>query len=306
MKNQNMKRNRKYKKGGANRRVANYRKTAKRQYVPTKVPLLQPITLKPQRMARRVVYNNMIKVVNNLVTSGSTTTVEPQFITLNLNSPWVLSSFTYSGGGSSEWTPNRTMSVHSNGSDATSGTAYPGLFETDSSIGESYREMCVTGCRVTATYTPIENSQDPDTQPTAFFGIIQTGPSNLTNANLTSNAIYDQPYSRVSKVQGFGNGTSGNVNKVSKGGYLQFRYSAKKFNFIKDISDAKSMWASNQSGQANHPGEKDTLVIGIAPLLVGENSKALVSGILQLRMEAFMLFGEPNNQNNFADPVEAA
>lgn len=297
---------RKKRKQVVRRRRRGYTAKKKSMFVPSKVPLLQPITLKPQRMVRRVVYNNMIKVVNNLVTSGGSSTVEPQFITLNLNSPWVLSSFTYSGGGQSEWTPNRTMSVHSNQSAASSGTSYPGLFEQDVSIGESYREMCVTGCRVTATYTPIENSTDPDTQPTAFFGIIQTGPSNLTNTNLTSNAIYDQPYSRVSKVQGFGNGTSGNVNKVSKGGYLQFKYSAKKFNFIKDISDAKGMWASNQSGAANHPAEKDTLVLGICPLLVGENSKALVSGILQLRMEALMLFGEPNNQNNFADPMPAS
>lgn len=295
---------RSYKKGGNNKKVNKQRGFYKSQYVPTKVPLLQPITLKPKRLVRRVIYNNLIKIENNLLTSGGSSTVNPQFISLYLNSPWIVANDAYTSGGNSNWTPNRAMSSHSNGGDPSSGTSYPGLFETDQSIGDSYREMCIVGTKVTVTYTPVENSQDPDTQPTMLFGIIETGPSNLTSANVSSNVVYDTPYSKVSKIIGFGNGTSGNVNKVSKGGFLQFNYSPKKFNFIKDITDAKGMWAANQSSQGNHPSEKDTLVLGICPLMIGDNTRALVSGILQLRMEAMILFGEPNNVNNFADPVE--
>ena len=197
------------------------------------------------------------------------------------------------------------MSSHADGNSAISGTAYPGLFEDDSSIGNCYRQMCVVGTRVTVTYTPTENSQNPDTQPTALFGIKQTGPSGLTSSNVSSNAIYDQPYSKISKIIGFGNGTSGNVNKVSKGGFLKFTYSAKKTNFVNDITDAKGLWASNQSSNANHPSEKDSIVIGICPLMSNDNTRPLVSGILQLRMEAFMLFGEPNNSSNVSDPMPA-
>ena len=293
-----------YNRGGRGRRVQRYRKNMKRQYVPTKVPLLQPITLKSQRLVRRVVYNNLIKVENNLLSAGGQTSVNPQFITLYLNSPWIVSNDTYTAGGGSSWAPNRTMSIHVDGNDPTSGTSYPGLFETDSAIGESYRQFCIAGCKVTATYTPVENSVSTDTQPTAFFGIMQTGPSGLTASNVSSNTVYDQPYSQISKVIGFGNGTSGNVNKVSKGGFLSFKYSPKRFNFVKDIEDAKGLWASNQSDQAKHPSEKDSLVLGICPLMANDNTRALVSGIIQIRMEAMMLFGEPSNTNNYADPEE--
>lgn len=295
---------RSYKKGGNNKRVNKQRGYYKSQYVPSKVPLLQPITLKPKRLVRRVIYNNLIKVENNLLTSGGSSTLNPQFITLYLNSPWIVANDAYTSGGASTWTANRSMSSHSDGADPTSGTSYPGLFETDQSIGDSYRELCVCGTKVTCTYTPVENSQNPDTQPTMLFGIMEAGPSGLTSSNVSSNLVYDTPYSKVSKIIGFGNGTSGNVNKVSKSGFLQFKYSPKKMNFIKDITDTRSMWAVNQSDQGSHPQEKDTLVLGICPLLIGDNSRPLVSGILQLRMEAMILFGEPDNRNNFADPVE--
>lgn len=293
-----------YRKGGKNKKLMRYRKKQNSHYVPSKVPLLQPITLKPPRAVRRVVYNNLIKIENNLVSAGGSTSVNPQFITLTLNSPWLVKEDASTAGGGSSWAPNRPMSAHTDGTDPTSGTSYPGLFENDQSIGESYREFCVVGTKVTATYTPVENSQNPDTQPTAFFGIMQTGPSGITAANISSNKVYDQPYSQISKIIGFGNGTSGNVNKVSKGGFLKFNYSAKKMNFVKDITDVKGLWASNQSDQAYHPSEKDSIVIGICPLMANDNTRPLVSGILQLRMEAFMLFGEPSNVNNFALPVE--
>lgn len=300
------KNNRRYgKKRKVFRKRKRYGNRKQQKYVPSKVPLLQPITLKSPRLARRVVYNNLIKIENVLLTAGTTTTVNPQFITLNLNSPWIVKEDASTSGGGSSWAPNRPMSAHTDGNDPTSGTSYPGLFENDQSIGESYREFCVVGTKVTATYTPIENSQNPDTQPTAFFGIMQTGPSGITASNIDTNKIYDQPYAKISKIIGFGNGTSGNVNKVSKGGYLSFNYSAKKMNFVKDIADAKGLWASNQSDQASHPSEKDSIVIGICPLMKNDNTRPLVSGIFQIRMEAFMLFGEPSNVNNFSDPTQA-
>lgn len=299
----NKNRRRPYRRGGQNKKVMKYRRKANSHYVPSKVPLLQPITLKPFKLVRRVVYNNLIKVDNVLLSSGGTNTVNPQFIKLNLNSPWLLSDDTYSAGGGSSWAPNRVMSAHTDGNSGASGTSYPGLFETDQSIGNCYRQFCVAGCKFTATYTPVMSDNGDETQPTALFCIAGTGPSGLTSSNISSNTVYDMPFSRVSKIMGVAQSGSGAVSKLSKGGFVSYNYSAKRANFVKDLQDTKGLWASNQSDSAKHPSEKDTILVGLVPLMDNDTTKPLVSGILQIRMEAFMLFGEPNNQQNLADPV---
>ena len=284
---------------GRKRKPRNYRNYKRRQYVPSKVQILQPISLKPKRIVRKVCYNNLIKVVNVLDGSNN---VEPQFIRFNLNSPWLVNSVQYTAGANSSWIENRPTTVFTNDNPPESGTSFPGLFEQPTSIGNSYRTMCVVGAKWTFTYTPVESDQNPDSQPTALFGLITTGPSGLTPSNLGTNALYDSPYAKISKVIGFGNGTSGNVNKVSKGGFLQFKYSPKKYNFVKDITDSKSLWANNATTGGRHPNEIDRLTVGICGLMEQDNTRPLVSGILQVRCEATMLFGEPNNANNFADP----
>ena len=143
----NQKRNFRRKRNG----VKKYRGYKRRQYIPSKVQILQPISLKPKRLMRRVVYNNLIKVVNVLDGSNN---VEPQFIRFNLNSPWLVNSTQYTAGANSSWVENRPTTVFTNDNPPESGTSFPGLFEEPTSIGNSYRTMCVTGAKWTFTYTP--------------------------------------------------------------------------------------------------------------------------------------------------------
>ena len=291
------------KKGRAMRRGYNSKAKYPGYVNSGKVGVIMPITLKPKQMVRKVVYNNLIAVRNQVAGTAPSTSVTPQFMVMNLNSPWLINSLINVAPGSSTWVPNRDLLTFTNGSNPTSGTYYPGVFDLTNSPGNTYRQQCVIGSKVTLTYTPVENATDPDSQPTAFFGAICTGPSGWTSANININKIYDAPYSKVSKIIGFGNGTSGNVNKVSKAGFLQFKYSPKKFNMVKDIQDTKSLWSGVASGSGTHPSEIDRLVVGITPLIIGDDTRALVSGVLQIRVESTMLFAEPDNLNNFGPEV---
>lgn len=269
-----------------------------------RVNAIMPLSLKPKKIVRKVVYNNLIQVTNNLLSSTTGSgTVQPQFMTLNLNSPWMVNSLLYAAPNTCGWTPNRTLDVFTNNSNPTSGTSYPGLFELTNSPGNTYRQSCIVGSKVTLTYTPTVNNQNTESQPTAFFGVISTGPSNFTSTNLNCNKVYDSPYSKVSKIIGFGSGTSGNINKQQKSGFLQFKYNPKNYNMVKDISDTKSLWANVVSGSGSHPSEIDRLVFGICPLMIGNNSVPLVSGIVQLRIEATMLFAEPDIANNLGPSI---
>ena len=86
----------------------------------------------------------------------------------------------------------------------------------------------------------------------------------------------------------------------TKSAYTQLKYSAKKFNDVKDIKDASQMWAncsvSGSSVIGSHPAEVDRVCLAIVPLMnTPLSAKSLPSGLLEIQMEAVAIFREPSS-----------
>lgn len=256
------------------------------------------INLKPTSCARRVFWRNTIYITN--------TGVGPPlswYATYNLNSPWIInpnSNQNQTGvSGALVSNPNKVQVTHTNDTSTVNGTAYPGLFDNDNSPGKSYRQMCVTGCKFKASFTP--QFQQADVQPAGLATVVLSGPNNATITPTTANAalIDDMPYSRIRKILGSqaSLAAQGGLSNT-KSAYTQLKYSAKKFNDVKDIKDAAQMWANvRNSGTdflGSHPAEIDRVTLAIVPLMSTPlTGKALPSGLLEVSMEAVILFREP-------------
>ena len=133
------------------------------------------INLKPTSCARRVFFRNQIYITNT--TTGPPM---PWFMTFNLNSPWVTnSSMNISGSGVSgslASNPNVVPYGHTNGASVSSGNSYDGLFNTDTSPGRAYRQICITGCKFSASFTP--QFEQADVQPAGLATCVLAGPNN--------------------------------------------------------------------------------------------------------------------------------
>lgn len=257
------------------------------------------INLKPTACARRVFFRNQIYITNT--TQGPPM---PWFQVFNLNSPWVINpSANMSGSGVSgslSSNPNVVHYSHTNGSAVSSGTSYQGLFDNDQSPGRSYRQICITGCKFTASFTP--QFEQSNVQPAGLATCVMAGPNNTITTTTANASLFDSlPYGRIRKILG------SEASLASQGGlsntksaYTQLKYSAKKFNDIKDIKDAGQMWAntsiSGSSVIGSHPAEVDRVCLAIVPLMnTPLSSKSLPSGLLEIQMEAVALFREPSS-----------
>ena len=282
-----------YKRG---RKRANNKKNyhkGRKQHV-ARVPR---INMKPTSCARRVFFRNQIYITNT--TQGPPM---PWFQTFNLNSPWVINPSSNIAGtgvsGSLSSNPNVVAVVHSNGQAVSTGTSYQGLFDNDQSPGRSYRQICITGCKFSASFTP--QFESADVQPAGLATSILAGPNNnITVSTANASLIDSLPYGRVRKILGSqaSLAAQGGLSNT-KSAYTQLKYSAKKFNDVKDIKDASQMWAnctvSGTSIVGNHPAEVDRVVLAIVPLMnTPLSSKSLPSGLLEVQMEAVAIFREP-------------
>ena len=293
-KKRNYRRKRKYNKRKLNANK-NFHKGRKMH-----VARIPRINLKPTSCARRVFWRNTIYITN--------TGMGPPlswYATYNLNSPWVVhpnANQNQTGvTGSLVSNPNKVQISHTSGTSVVNGTSYPGLFDNDNSPGKSYRQMCVTGCKFSASFTP--QFQQADVQPAGLATVILSGPNNGTITPTTANAALfdDMPYSRIRKILGSQSSLAaqGGLSNT-KSAYTVVKYSAKKFNDIKDIRDAGQMWANvGNSGTdylGSHPVELDRITLGIVPLMSTPlDAKALPSGLLEVSMEAVILFREPSS-----------
>lgn len=257
------------------------------------------INLKPTACARRVFFRNQIYITNT--TTGPPM---PWFQVFNLNSPWVINpSANMSGSGVSgslSSNPNTVHYSHTNGSAVSTGTSYQGLFDNESSPGRQYRQICITGCKFSASFTP--QFESADVQPAGLATCVLAGPNqDITVSTANAGLIDNMPYGRIRKILG------SQASLASQGGlsntksaYTVLKYSAKKFNDVKDIKDASQMWAntsiSGSSVIGSHPAEIDRVCLAIVPLMnTPLSSKSLPSGLLEVQMEAVALFREPTS-----------
>lgn len=287
---------RKYNKRRLNARKRQKRKYGKKMHV-ARVP---KINLKPTSCARRVFWRTSVYITNT--TQGPPM---PWFQVFNLNSPWLINPSGNTSGtgvsGSLSTNFNQNFISHNNGDSIATGTAYPGLFDgVDGFLpGRSYRQMCVVGTKVKANFTP--QFETANVQPAGLATVVLAGPnSDLSTTTFTAPVIEQVPYSRIRKVLGSeaSLAAQGGLSNT-KSAYTTVRYSAKKFNDIKDIKDASQMWCnitrSGTSYVGSHPAEVDRLVIGLCPLMGNPlPSKSLPSGLMDISFEAVMLFREPN------------
>lgn len=292
------------------RKRLNKRKYESKKYQTSgHVARIPKINLKPTNCARRVFWRNTIYITNTTQNPPM-----PWYQTFNLNSPWIVNpSQNLSGSGTSgslSTNANSVMMSHTNGQAVTSGTAYKGLFDVQGSVGRSYRQMCVVGTKVKAAFTP--QFESANVQPTGLFTCVLAGPNStsITPTSCTASTIENLPYSRIRKVLGSESVTSGSNLSNTKSAFTQLKYSAKKFNDVKDIKDSAQMWANVQSSGTSyvgsHPAEMDRVVIGLCPLLnTPLDQKSLVSGMLEVSFEAVVLFREPNsNLDSDVAPIQ--
>lgn len=320
-------------------RKGGYRSRASARSVAKYTSIIRPITLKPKFQMRRLQYYNTLRLDTGLGQSGAQADIikstVPIFFKLRLNSPYPFHNvsgltpmsasplpFTqYTG--NTNW--NSSTIVHNNGESIDNGTCYEG-WRGPGSPAYSYQQWSVLGTKVTMSYTPIGNSASTTgAQPTAFFAFIETQPGAPTIRQQPRVAapggtgpsviadVYSRPYCKVRKIlpTKITGGSAGNIAYGGGGNSasMNFNYSPKRMNGVKDISDNQSLWGSisYQQGQTalttpivNHPPEGDYLVIGIMPLMDDSNTggsvndpNPLQSGMLQLKLETVMAFREP-------------
>lgn len=257
------------------------------------------INLKPTACARRVIFRNQLYITNT--TEGPPM---PWFQVYNLNSPWVINPSSNLSGtgvsGSLSTNSNVVPYSHTNGAAVSAGTSYEGLFDTDSSPGRVYRQICITGCKFSVSFTP--QFEQSDVQPAGLATCVISGPNiDITSTSANASLFDDMPYGRVRKILGSQSSLAaqGGLSNT-KSAYSVIKYSAKKFNDVKDIKDASQMWANcSQSGNTvigSHPAEVDRVCVAIVPLLnTPLTSKSLPSGLLEIQMEAVALFREPSS-----------
>lgn len=292
------------------KRTSRYKGSSRAMYKNTKtgthVELLNIRSLKPKSVMVKLQYYQTMEVLNTLIGNQQNC----QFITLNLNSLWILNDTTNAANAGNVWSFNTPTTVHANGASVDSGTAYPGAFNGAGSPGYGYQNGAIIGSKVTISASPLQNTGGGTglTGPTALFAVVQSQPNTTLSQTTKIEDIYSTPYANVKKLVGVNN-TSG-LNGSSKSARIVVKYSPKRFNNIKDIRDNKSYFCSMISTAGNvtgnHPGEKDRLSFGLVNILSDPISKQPCSQtLIQIRMECMVLFTEPFENDNFANPTAA-
>ena len=273
-------------------------KAKKQKFVGRKVELLSIRTMKPVKNLKRFTYTNKYLVTNALSTSGSNQ--QPQFITLNLNSPWVAGTDTYAQYDSCTWEANKPHIKHAGTNLPSYGSQYDMLYDQQGAIGYSYQDATICGTKVSLRCTPQFSTSICG--PTTFFAIMtsQVG-STITNA-ISQNTLSQMPYTTNRRIEGNQSGLGLNGN--SKSSSITIKYSPKKFNGLTDLMDNNEMTAhitvpdfTTSSGTA--PQEKDFLTFGILNTIVNPSTPRPCTPVLiEVKMEALIMFREPFNNNN--------
>lgn len=156
-----------------------------------KVELIRPLSLKPASVMKKFVFYNTAEVQNDTSTVGNAQ--QTQFVQHLLNSPWISASETYARAGGCTWRWNKPMVVHTDATAANLGTAYPGMFDQASSIGNRYQNICIVGAKVKVTAQPLV---DPNVGPKAncaLFAQVNAQGSQL-DLNTRIDDLYEMPY----------------------------------------------------------------------------------------------------------------
>lgn len=265
------------------------------------VQLIRPISLKPKSCLKRVIFYNTAEVKNTLIGGVQNC----QFLSMYLNSPWLQASNLYAHQGTNLWNWNVSHTTHTNGGSVQTGTAYPNLFGQNE-IGTQYQDLCIVGTKVTLTATPL--AAHAICGPTAFFAQINSQATDLTSTS-TIEDLYASPNTTIRKVSGNQSGAS--VLTSPRSAKIVLKYSPKRFNNIKDIRDNSSYFAHvNQPGIAasgSHPAELDRITFGLVNTLSQPSvAKPCCPIMLQIKMEAIILFSEPFTSRNNSVLVPAA
>lgn len=267
--------------------------TAKYQLA-NKVELIRPITLKPSSVMKKFIYYNTAEVRNATIADAQNS----QFVTFNLNSPWILQDDTYTEQGNNTWKWNTTMAEHSNGSAVASGTTFPGIYGTGN-IGLGYANSLCVGTKFTLTGTPIFAPNSSSGAPAALFAVVQSQSSHVDNT-MTIDELYSTPYTQVRKISSGGT-NSGDLSGNTKSASIVLKYSPKRFNNIKDLRDNHQFNATLTSPEAGaqtgkHPDDKDRVTFGLVNVMTNPVSKrSMGSVMIQVKVESTYLFTEPFN-----------
>ena len=302
--NRNYKRRNHRRRGVIRRKFApkrvRFRPSAKYQLA-NKVELIRPITLKPASVMKKFIYYNTAEIRNATIGDAQNS----QFVTFNLNSPWILQDDTYAEQGTNTWKWNTAMVEHPGTTDAITGTSYPGFYGTGM-IGMGYANALCVGTKFTVTGTPIFAPNSSSGAPAALFAVVQSQSSHLANT-MTIDDLYSTPYTQVRKITSGGT-NSGDLSGNTKSASIVLKYSPKRFNNVKDLRDNHQFNATLTSPegspgnqQGTHPQDKDRVSFGLVNVMTNPVSKrSMGSVMIQVKVESTYLFTEafngPSNQ----------
>lgn len=316
-------RNRRYKKKKTVKAVnssspkSNY---SRRQKAYSKLELIRPMSLKPKSVIRKFCYFNKAEVINNLDTSA-TNPYQTQFTRINLNSPWLFNSEQFARANPStnsmpnctwNWNKDVVPRTRDEAGPNKQGTSLPGCFNPAGStsatnpsiyVGDQYRNAIVVGAKWTFKFTPMGSTTNASFDPTAAFACIETEASQLTSQT-TIDQLYEMPYTQIRKLVA-GDNLGGKRNGAVQPAQIIVKYSPKRMNNIKDLRDNAQfnnhLSTVESTPQANLCAERDSLCVGIVPVLTNKSSKhSLVSHYIECKAEYTVLFTEPDNDGNFS------
>jgi hypothetical protein len=244
---------------------------------------LQVATRRPTTATLKFV-KNLIYKVNPGGTDG---TIENTYLTLRANS--IYNILQQDGGVQSAgtWTPQDSAYAPGNVVNA----------EGYSDWKDRFQHYTVLGSKLSAVFTPQNDSNDAREINEATFYLSKAGGTGEVNALTAAKDINKMPYTRKTAIKA---GETG----IGKGGSLSMNYSAKKFEGLRNVIDNATMKGQfgNAYASASQPTERSYFNIGIVQTIPA--TALPPKGILKIQLSYIVKLTEPTGTNR-AIPIVA-
>lgn len=285
-----------------------------------RIQMLRNPTVFPQQ--RLLKMSKILKVQIYQGNATNATAGAPQYICLNLNSPWFMSNDDARKSNSQAWVyseePQRDPDGHvvhaGSGVAPTAAMTFDHLYTADrTGPGNQYKDFCVVGAKVTAQFSPqtVTNSTNVIAGPGILFsqlcgdlGAWKDATGAFVPGVIDSDKLAKLPFTQTSKFE------IKNYGGPSRPGKIVQTYSPKMLNAMVDVTDKDEMWGHVNPEATNtaYPDERDFLVLGVMPqfnpdtiraaqsagTLSGAKVQVIPDGLLEIKIEQTIRLSEPN------------
>lgn len=153
-----------------------------------------------------------------------------------------------------------------------------------------FQHYTVLGSRISATYAPMNDSNDAREVNEAVFYLTKSGAVGTVNGLTQAKNINKLPYTRKAAIKA---GETG----IGKGGSISMNYSAKRFEGLNSVIDNATMKGQFENPFANaaQPLERSYFNVGICSTI--PNSVLPPKGILKIQISYIVKLTEPTSTN---------